>query len=495
MLNELSDVALCDYEAAELGWEVADDVEGVVVRGAGLVVLKDDNDLSVEDEDVPQRLLCVAHLNRRHLGAPAREAAREVHGSEDLPAEFLARVEIRDALRRPPPAAPRHPARRIPGPPEELLVAEPEAVALLLQEGPAGGVAGQVVPDAVEVEQLHAAPPYGEGVAVSGPGEVGASTLLLDDGPPVCPELDALTHWMEAAAEEEPPPDPVEPLDLIGIPVPRLPLRTQCDVRARGEGVLEEQQPTDPDEGREGGRLRLPYVAVVAAVAGIPVREGPSSCWGEHLAPYVVHEAGLLLLEPQAVDLLAQGLRGRPGPEDVAEELLPHGEVSLLAAPGPEGCKRHRSEARLVVGLQPAPEAVVGALERLHRPAKHEICCNHEGPQLCLVLSRARKVPAGPRTQHIVIPVPRRPERGRRDNVQRSAGESRRPPGVLQPGGGLVVVHTRAAVDLAASLSEAAAGAAVCCSAPGGRMAGASAAAAAGNRGCWAEEAWQESES
>lgn len=65
-----------------------------------------------------------------------------MHSSEDLPAEVLAQVEIRNALRCPLPAAPQHPARWILGPLEELLVAKPKAVALLLQEGLAGGVAG-----------------------------------------------------------------------------------------------------------------------------------------------------------------------------------------------------------------------------------------------------------------------------------------------------------------------------------------------------------------
>ena len=76
-----------------------------------------------------------------------------MYNSEDLPIEVLVRVEIGDALCRPPLALARYPLHRILGPLEKLLVAEPEAVPLLLQEGPAGGIAGQVVLDTIEVDR------------------------------------------------------------------------------------------------------------------------------------------------------------------------------------------------------------------------------------------------------------------------------------------------------------------------------------------------------
>ncbi|KFY28214.1 hypothetical protein V491_00568, partial [Pseudogymnoascus sp. VKM F-3775] len=89
------------------------------------------------------------------------------------------------------------------------------------------------------------------------------------------------------------------------------------------------------------------------------------------------------------------GLCGHLGAEDIAEELLLYSEVSLLALPGPEGCEQHRSEAHLIVGLQPAPEAVMGARKGLYSPAKHKVGCGHKGAQLGLVCSWAGKVPAG----------------------------------------------------------------------------------------------------
>ncbi|KFY14435.1 hypothetical protein V491_06048, partial [Pseudogymnoascus sp. VKM F-3775] len=405
--------------------------------------------------------------------------------SEDLPAEVLARVEIGDALCYPPPAPARHPIYRILGPPEELLVAEPEAIALVLQEGPAGGVTGQAVPDpsyrvpvhASQVEQLYTAAPDREGVAIGSPGEVGIGPLLLDNSPPICPELDALAYRIEAAAEEEPPPDPIESPDL----------------------------PTDPDEGREGGcvgvgclvreRLvvhpqhrsevdysRLVYIArgaIEGPEADTQLEEGLRQVLQLHLLyivividssitsaiAIVVYKAGLLLPEPQAVDLLAQGLCGRPGAEDIAEELLLYGEVSLLALPGPEGREWHRSEVCLVVGLQPAPEAVIGAREGLYSPAKHKVGCGHEGAQLGLVRSWAGKVLAGLYTQRLTPGAGVYPPRPR----------APRAPQGLRGLAGLHLLPAAAALALlqAASLPEAAAGAALYCTALGGRTVGA----------------------